>query len=517
MKKNKPSTILPSSVLIIILLIASNVMCGHGPMGPIPDDSDPGDLPLFIGEPALPRPLPPKHVPEHPYISPGGCVHVDLYNSDVTDWGGPLGRSPRVLSRSMGRLLGSCVMRVFGPGDNVASLCYYFGGINIFSLSFEMAMDLVVFKPGNIEVIDLFPSGIFEISFLDILRGSAVDLSGCYYYMDNRGRIVHAAADNAIRIIKLRTEAGVDKLELQGTIDLKKYIKDDAGSLIAVNPDYSGNLWFMTQKGLLGCVDISGDRVILHSCPDELFENSMAIAPDGLYVATDCALYRVKPDFKGGKIATLWRQEYDRSDREKPGMLSRGTGTTPTLLGDDLVVITDNADERVNLIVLNRLNGDEVCRYPLFEKNKSVVEVSPVGYSDKAGMYFSIIVQNNYNAPGISGDYSGLGPGLARIDVLPEEKRCVHVWTNNDVPSTGVPKLSTATGLIYTYTQLLNVPVDRAWYLAAVDFRTGKTVYMVRLGTGDMKHNYYATVDIGPDGTAYQGVVGGMIAVMDGE
>jgi hypothetical protein len=40
---------------------------------------------------------------------------------------------------------------------------------------------------------------------------------------------------------------------------------------------------------------------------------------------------------------------------------------------------------------------------------------------------------------------------------------------------------------------------------------------MVSLGTGDERHNSYGTVDLGPDGTAYQGLLTGMVSIRDRE
>jgi hypothetical protein len=80
-----------------------------------------------------------------------------------------------------------------------------------------------------------------------------------------------------------------------------------------------------------------------------------------------------------------------------------------------------------------------------------------------------------------------------------------------------VPKLSTRTGLIYTYTQLLSVPdpID-AWYFTAIDFETGEVVFRVLAGTGLLKTNAFGSPAISPQGTVYQGVLGGLIALRDG-
>jgi outer membrane protein assembly factor BamB len=80
-----------------------------------------------------------------------------------------------------------------------------------------------------------------------------------------------------------------------------------------------------------------------------------------------------------------------------------------------------------------------------------------------------------------------------------------------------VAKLFTATGLIYTYTQALDVP-DPAdvWYMTAIDFRSGDVVYRVRTGSGLLKNNAFGGVAIGPDGAVYQGVIGGVVRVRNG-
>ena len=87
----------------------------HGPMGPISDGPGLEDLPLLIGGAAVPDPLPPKDVPPHPYLAESGGVHVDGYNTDVSDWDGPLGIDPEVVSRCLGTPLGICFMRAFHP------------------------------------------------------------------------------------------------------------------------------------------------------------------------------------------------------------------------------------------------------------------------------------------------------------------------------------------------------------------------------------------------------------------
>ena len=75
-----------------------------------------------------------------------------------------------------------------------------------------------------------------------------------------------------------------------------------------------------------------------------------------------------------------------------------------------------------------------------------------------------------------------------------------------------VPKLSLANGLVYTYTKPAGTGNEDPWYLTALDFRSGATVYRRLAGEGLGYNNNYAPVTLGPDGMAYVGVLGGLVA-----
>jgi len=107
--------------------------------------------------------------------------------------------------------------------------------------------------------------------------------------------------------------------------------------------------------------------------------------------------------------------------------------------------------------------------------------------------------------------------GVARVDLNDDGVGCRVVWESKEISQTTVPKLSLGNGLVYLYTKLPNAPwwID-AYYLTAVDFRTGATVYRARTGVGLGYDNHWAPVTIGPDGTAYVGTIRGLLAVRDG-
>jgi hypothetical protein len=127
----------------------------------------------------------------------------------------------------------------------------------------------------------------------------------------------------------------------------------------------------------------------------------------------------------------------------------------------------------------------------------------------------SVLVENNYGNRGVASTLGSLTtqPGIARVDFDPTTGRSSVVWENDriSVPSI-VSQLSTADGLEYTYAK-----DARGWYWAALDFQTGAIVATARVGLsnrlgGAPANNFYGGLAVGPDGSAYAGVFGGMVA-----
>jgi hypothetical protein len=89
-----------------------------------------------------------------------------------------------------------------------------------------------------------------------------------------------------------------------------------------------------------------------------------------------------------------------------------------------------------------------------------------------------------------------------------------------------VSKVSAATGLLYVYEHPAADEVryesgepatgpEDPWYLTAVDARSGRRVWSVLTGVGLGYNNNYAPITLGRDGTAFVGVLGGLLAVRD--
>ncbi len=129
----------------------------------------------------------------------------------------------------------------------------------------------------------------------------------------------------------------------------------------------------------------------------------------------------------------------------------RDSGTTPTLMGDRYVTITDNADGRINLVVYHRrqdYNGPrQVCAVPLFDRDHSVTDNSVIALNR------SILIENNagYTSAYEQRDWSNTAGGIMRVDMRDDESGCEVLWHSSERSPSVVAKLSAGTGLGYFY------------------------------------------------------------------
>lgn len=152
-----------------------------------------------------------------------------------------------------------------------------------------------------------------------------------------------------------------------------------------------------------------------------------------------------------------------------------------------------------------------VCKVPVFGSGASTTDNSLISWGN------SLVVENNYGYENPSTLLLGRSVvgGATRVDVRADGSGCDTVWESDVRSPSTVPKLSTANGLLYFYEKRPSVWGIDAWYLTAVDFRTGKRAFSRFTGTGLSYDNNWAPITIGPDGTAYVGVFNGIVAVRD--
>jgi hypothetical protein len=462
---------------------------------PIPQDPL-STAPAYIGSPAVPDPTAGPTVPRHPYMAPNGLsnIHDDAYMSDTYGWLGPLGDGTQVTSASFERECGSIT---FDTRGRLVTICV---GVDRPVLALLDPVTMKVLAALNLPRRTLSTSTFSDFS------------GGGYFYLDDRDRAIVPTTNRRIYVIaESRGLLGSESFKIQRTYDLRPAVAKGDG-IISVLPDWSGRLWFATKAGVVGTVDpVTGTVRSLNT--HEPIGNSFAVdETGGVFIVTDAAMYRFDAGPAGGPQVT-WREVYPNIGTTKPGQTEAGSGTTPTLMGSDLVAITDNADP-MDVLVYERgasFAGDRlVCSQPVFSAGASSTDQSLIATNDQ------IVVENNY---GYTGPASVLGgpsttPGLERVD-LDAGGGCHSVWLSQERAPSVVAKLSTAAGIVYSYTKPPRADGTDAWYLTAIDFDTGQTLYKVLAGTGFGFNNNFAPVTLAPDGTGYVGVLGGLVRFRD--
>lgn len=481
---------------LILSAFALSTLAVMAPAGalPIPGGSAGPLVPTFVGHQSSAAPISAPVVPQNPFLAPNGnnSMHNDAYGTNAYTSPGPIGHNTKTTSLLLG--VEECATIAFDVANQLVGLCGQVSGPVLRLMNpTTMAIKATYRLPGR----DL-TSGANPLSDL---------CGGAYFYLDNHNRVIVATTNGQIRII---ADTG-STFVLQRTYDLSSYLtgKD---CLIALMPDWTGHIWFATHGGSVGTLDAVTGAVHVMPLPGEIIANSFSVdETGGVFVVSDHALYRFDADAAGAPSIT-WRQSYDRGSQTKPGQLSQGSGTTPTLFGDGLVGITDNADPQMHVIVYQRSaasGGAEVCQQAVFAPGASDTENSLVA----AGS--SLIAENNYGYQNPTSTLGGktTSPGIAKVDVS-ADGQCSLAWTNTSSAPTSVAKASLASGLLYAYTKPKLAAVD-AWYLTAIDIRTGATVFSKLAGVGTQYNNHYAAIYL-HNGVAYIATLTGMVRFVDG-
>ncbi len=457
---------------------------------PIPEGPDADDAPAFIGTPATQKPVFAPQPPRHPFTAPNekSNLHVDAFQTDTNVVPGPLGRDLQRVSTFFSR---DCASVTFDSRGRIVTVCVGLDGPRLFMLDAQTLDTIAEFA------LPPRQPGVATNIFQDFAGGG-------YFYLDHLDRVIVPTTTRHLLVIG---QAG-DAFALERDYDLTAVVPP-GDKIISALPDWNGLIWFASIEGVMGTVDLATGTVRSLDT-GEKNGNSFAVDDTGaVYMVTDPAYYKLRagPD---GTPQVVWRTPYPNIGTVKPGQTQAGSGTTPTVMtAGPWVVNTDNADP-MNIVVLNRDSGEQVCSVPVFERGASNTDQSLIA----AGR--AIITENNYGYTGPAAVENGrtTTPGLERVDVNPDGSGCTKIWRSEETAPSVVPKMSLANGLVYTYTKPAGEASD-PWYLTALDFRTGETVYKARMGTGLGFNNNYAPVTLGPDGTAYVGVLGGLAALRD--
>ena len=473
-------------VILVLLLLVPATASAQIPETP---DSDPP--PTFTGNAWTAQPVFAPPAPRHPFMAPNqrSNVHSDAFQTDTNVWSGPLGNDLEVISHyePPGGVCGSIT---FNSQNQIISTCLQ-----------VRAVRLKLFDAQTLEELasmELPPRPPNPNPFQDFAGGG-------YFYLDNQDRAVVPTTERHVLVVGVKD----GEFAVEQDYDLSDTIPSGS-KIISALPDWKGRIWLATIDGLVVVIDPATGEVKTHDL-GEVVQNSFAVGDrSGVYIVSAAALYRFKADASGAPLVK-WRKVYENTGEQKPGQVSAGSGTTPTLHGDNWVSITDNADP-MNVVVYKRRNGKEICRQPVFEQGAGSTDNSLIG----AG--HSIIVENNYGYTGPTATTMGgrTEPGVERVDIdadgvgLPQ-----GLALRRDLAHAGAEALARERPGVRLHAGPTSRDPDDPWFLTALDFRTGKTVWERLTGQGIAFNNNYAPVTIGPDGTAYVGVLGGLLLVRD--
>jgi len=464
---------------------------------PIPERPTTNSIPEFVGRSWSPQPIslldaPP--VPRHPHMAPNdrSNLHDDAFQTDTTNWQGPLGRD---MQRASYASFGVCGSVTFDARDRLVTICV---GVARPTLRLLAPNTLEPLASMDLPTRQSVPANIFQ----DFTGGG-------YFYLDERDRAIIPTTTRHIYVVAQTPEPG---FRLERDYDVSGTLASD-DKIISALPDWSGRIWYASINGRVGVLDPRTGATRVFDTGEPIGNSHAVDETGGVYVVTDGALYRFDADAAGAPKVT-WRQPYPNTGQMKPGQTQRGSGVTPTLMGSEFVAITDNADP-INVVVYRRAKSvrgpRQVCSQPVFSEGASSTDNSLIATAR------SLVVENNY---GYTGPTSTSGtavtvPGIERVDLDPDGSGCRKVWTSSERSPSVVPKLSLENGLVYVYTKEPDSQNDDPWYLTALDFHTGRTVWKRLSGRGLGFNNNYAPVTLGPDGTAYVGVLGGLVALRD--
>jgi hypothetical protein len=499
--------------LVVLPLLAVGLavpaLAAPTPPVPIPSTGTP-PAQTFVGHPAVAHPIRGvPRTPRNPFMAPNGTseIHDDAWQTDVSRWGGPMGRRPETISNYIQRDCGSIT---FDRRGRVVSICIGASGPELYMFDPRTLATLATFALPRRQSV---PSNPFQ----DFTGGG-------YFYLDNRDQVVCATTTRHIYVIGETSGPG---FTLRHDYDLSGILTSQE-KITSALPDSNGLLWVVTKAdGVVLTLNLRTGRThhvqLGHGSNGEI-ENSFATDQNGgVYIATDHRLYRFGAG-SNGVPRVVWSVRYPNSGVSKPGQVDAGTGTTPTIMPGGYVNITDNADPMDIMVYrtaphpsrIVRRQGHrvrialprQVCRVPIFSKGSSADENSIISAGD------TMIAEDNYGYQGPQSLANKVTtPGIVRVDLNRGGHGCHRVWLNTSLSTpTVVSKVALANGLVYTYT------TDTAghWWWTTLSFRTGKLVYKSYSGTGFGWNNNYAGISISPTGREYLGTISGIISLRDG-
>jgi len=376
-----------------------------------------------------------------------------------------------------------------------------FGGQCVASYSVGDYICCLVVKLDRQELHLVDPHSLQTISSLEIERTKIpqnftdpkelAKITGVYAYTDRDNNVIVAGADGRVKCYNIT----------EGSIILKKDINYHLPDMkfTAVIPDFNGNMWFTTRNGIVGIKNSKLNDINYVTLTNESIEKSFSINKHNVaYVVTDKALYALT--YNDNRIKILWTFHYNLLNKISSEGIFKGSGTTPLLIGSELVVIADNAEPTYNVLFIDQRTGQLLSKFntpfPLTQCSLLAYDENPVITVNNAGYGTFMNVHVNRNLP---------QPGVALIDRYQGIR-----WVNNDIiPATGLPLYCVHHDLVLLYT----LDNNRIWSLTALSGISGELVYNIPIGYGPSYDNHWSPILINDLGNIMIETLTGLISI----
>ena len=294
----------------------------------------------------------------------------------------------------------------------------------------------------------------------------------------------HYAVYGGVNVLK-STDGGVlnAPLRVVKTVNITDALPADLAKsvtrVLGLGMTYDGNI-AIAAPGMVALLDRDLKMKGYITFPGEHVDNSIAIDESGIFVVSSENMYKVV--WTGEKLSYAesdggWVSPYDTMDGEKAvalGALSRGSGTTPTLMGfgndeDKLVLIADADENGTKLVAFWRDEIPADFKQKPGTKSRRIADQIPVDISyltiEPSAVvkgYGTVVLNATLPEPSpVAGDIFGnamtagvtrLAPrGIQKFNWNPAENKFEKSWTNMTVDNTDVmvPLVSAPTNMLY--------------------------------------------------------------------
>ncbi|TVY88240.1 hypothetical protein LAWI1_G008637, partial [Lachnellula willkommii] len=428
--------------------------------------------------------------PKTQYCPDASMMHQDGGNTGSTDYSGPTGRN--ISTSSFATHIAPFLL---DPQ----------GGLTVGAPA-ASGYSLEAIDPETLEAISSWSPPANQTLNLAYIQQVVDGSDSVILATSTQGRVFVVQKNNSVSPPTFTTSRDIDVSQnLQAGEELLNGMYDTLSNIWFTTGVILGNAGTPENTTTVGYITPANQISTLH-LQNQAVENGIAVSNTTVFVVTgppagDTAnatgtMYAFQAEDDG--VKTLWSAPYDAGSKRQPGGFARGSGTTPTLLGDAYIAVAGHADTQISLLIYHQTAQDSedaqlLCKVPLFAPGASAVDVGSIGHASEHG--YSAVLFNDYNAPPIylsanatAADINGafnnmttMAAGGVRVDIPLAGSDCKIAW-EKDIRMKSVPVLSTKTGLLYGYEQDVEDAENGewVWFVTARDWETGDLVWKVQ-------------------------------------